>query len=265
MIYETIHAHIRDAIPGPQGEAHPEYEVGQYEAVVAAVDYGLKGLETGDTFSQAIPSATIAQARLAARQGVPLDAVLRRYHAGNAKLFDLIIAEIEHSALAGRPDALRHILAVQATLLDRLTAGIATEYMHEVDDGVKATDRFRAERVGRLLSGVTRDTSGLDYHFDNAWHLCVIAMGGGAEQAVGDLAARLDRQLLSIPRGDEVVVAWLGGPWALDSGEIEAAWTSRDEPGISLTVGESGVGLEGWRLTHRPEPVKLGETDWMRV
>jgi hypothetical protein len=249
MIYDTIHAHVREAIPGPQGEGHAEYEVGLYEAVVAAVDYGLEGLETGDTFSQRIPSATIAQARLAARQGVPLDAVLRRYHAGNAKLIDLIIAEIERSALASRPDTLRRILAVQATLLDRLTADIATEYMREADDGVRASDQFRAQRVARLLSGASRDTSGLDYRFDDAWHLCVVAMGAGAQQAVEDLAARLDRQLLVVSRGDEVVVAWLGGPWPLNSGEVEAA--SPDTLGISFTLGEPGAGLEGWRLSHR--------------
>jgi hypothetical protein len=253
---ETIHTHVRDAVPAPLGSQNVEYEAGQYAAIAEAVDYGLSGIEYGESWSGPVPPATIAQARRAARDGVPLDAVLRRYHAGQAKLADMIIEQAEHSSLSSQPNALRLILSSQATLLDYLTAQIATEYMRESTVVTRSREQHRAERVQRLLVGAAFDTSGLDYEFDRFWHICVIAVGVRAEQALGTLATQLDRQLLPVPRGREIVWGWLGGLRRIPIAEVERV-LAREAPGVTLALGEPGRGIEGWRLTHRQAQAAL--------
>src|SRR4051812_23940055 len=60
----------------------PEYLEGLRAATSAAVDYGFAVLEYGEERAPPPPPVLLAQARLAARYGVGLDTVLRRYSAG---------------------------------------------------------------------------------------------------------------------------------------------------------------------------------------
>src|SRR4051794_73212 len=59
--------------------ADPEYAEGLRGAVSAALDYGLCALELNEEHPPSVPSAVLDQARLAARNRVSLDTVLRRY------------------------------------------------------------------------------------------------------------------------------------------------------------------------------------------
>ena len=71
----------------------------------------------------------LAQARLDARDGVPLDTVLRRYFAGNAVFGDFLVEEAERAEVPS--SALRRLLAAQATLVDRLLAAVSAEHARE--------------------------------------------------------------------------------------------------------------------------------------
>jgi hypothetical protein len=67
-----------------------EYVAGLRAAVAAAVEYALGGIERGERGAGPVPAVAtsrrvlITQARLAARVGVSLDTVLRRYVLGRA-------------------------------------------------------------------------------------------------------------------------------------------------------------------------------------
>jgi hypothetical protein len=108
----------------------PTYAEGLKAAVTAAVDYGLLAIELGEERSSSPPPILLAQARLAARAGVPLDTVLRRYFAGHALLGDFLIEVAEE----GRPltgATLRRLLRAQAALFDGLIATVSEEYGRE--------------------------------------------------------------------------------------------------------------------------------------
>ena len=83
----ALFARVRSVVADSVGDRDPEYVAGLRGAVEAAVDYVLAGLQRGHD-QPAVPEEVLAQARRAARSGVSLDAVLRRYMAGQALLGD---------------------------------------------------------------------------------------------------------------------------------------------------------------------------------
>jgi hypothetical protein len=237
-------------ISDPAEAADPGYVEGLRAAVFAAIDYGLASIESGGRHSQSIPPALLIQARVAARNGVSLDTVLRRYFAGYTLLADFLMQEIEAGDLL-QSTALKHLLGGQAKLFDRLIAAVTEEYTRELEGRLgDSTEERRVERVKRLLSGELIDTSELAYELD-AHHLGAIAAGPGAPEALRNLATALDRRLLLVRRGEGTVWAWLGGRRRTDPAELERK-VSESWPGLlSFAVGEPAQGLAGWRLTHR--------------
>jgi AcrR family transcriptional regulator len=137
-IDEAIFARVSDLAPDAVGLADPGYVAGLRAAITAAVDFVLDGLEQdGESdrseIGQPTPSAVVVQARRAARVGVGLDTVLRRYVAGLAVLEDFVMQEADHSALEGERIALRGVLEASASLLDRLLPSVIGAYMQEVE------------------------------------------------------------------------------------------------------------------------------------
>jgi hypothetical protein len=132
-IDEAIFARVSNVAPDPVGFADPEYLEGLRAAVAAAVDYVLTGIEQVGEASPRIPSAAVAQARRAARAGVSMDVLLRRYVAGHALLGDFVMQETDHSDFVGHRTALRGMLGSSASLLDRLIPSIASAYMQELE------------------------------------------------------------------------------------------------------------------------------------
>ncbi len=135
-IEETIFARVRDGAFDPAGTGDAEYVEGLRAAVVAVVHYGLTGIERGEAYSAVVPSVALAQARRAARAGVGLDTVLRRYVAGHALLEDFVMQEADTSAFIGRRTAVRRVLETSASLLDRLIPSITSTYMQELEPAV---------------------------------------------------------------------------------------------------------------------------------
>jgi DNA-binding PucR family transcriptional regulator len=141
------------------------------------------------------------------------------------------------------------IEAAVSALVERMVASIAEEYEREPERTERSHKGRRAELVQGLLAGTLVDVNELGYELD-AWHLCVIATGAGAEKAVRGLAAALGRELFPVARDGEVC-AWLGGQRKLKIADVERVLTARGLAGVSLAIGETARGLEGWRLTHR--------------
>jgi PucR C-terminal helix-turn-helix domain/GGDEF-like domain len=237
------------AISDPR-EAGPEYVVGLREAVAAALDYGLAAI-AGRAPTGPVPVVLVEQARAAARNGVSLDTVLRRYLAGYTLLCDHLLSEAERDGGAKDHD-LRRALRAQSAQLDRLLAVVTQAYMAEVADRHGTTDRRRAEMVRQLLDGDLVDVSDLGYELDG-WHLGVVAAGPSAPKAIRELAALLERSLLLALPGGETAWAWLGGRHPISAKDIrESSIPSLDRGhSITMAIGEVGEGLDGLRLTHR--------------
>ena len=102
------------AVSDPGKVEDPEYGLGLKEAVSGGLDYAIEGLETGRAGLQPPPSQLLAQARAAARNGVSLDTVLRRYSAGYSVLSDFLVQECQECGISS--EELRKALRAQAAV-----------------------------------------------------------------------------------------------------------------------------------------------------
>jgi PucR C-terminal helix-turn-helix domain/GGDEF-like domain len=242
------------ALADPAEASDPTYSEGLRATVTAAIEYGLATLEAGERRAQPLPAELGTQARLAAKSGVGLEVVLRRYFAGYALLGDFLVAEAQ---AAGVPAAaLQRLLRSQATVFDLLIGAISKEHTAEAKRRALSTMEQRTERVRRLLAGELIDTAELAYDFEG-FHLGLIAAGPGAAEAIRELLPGAGHPRLLLCRDQEVVWAWLGSDVEPDSVELEQSLSPAWPPAASLAIGELGVGLAGWRLTHRQAQAAL--------
>jgi hypothetical protein len=242
------------AIADPKEAADPEYEQGLRAAVSAALDYGLEVVEHGEQRAPRVPVLLLSQARLAARNGVPLDTVLRRYFAGYTLLGDFIVQEAGEIKLGEA--GLKCLLRDQAAMFDRFLVTVSEEHAREAKTPLSTAQR-QVERIECLLAGELIDTSDIPYDFEG-WHLGVIALGPNAAARVRGLARALDLRLLLVNRGDSRTAwAWLGSRRRSDPSALENLAEASMGDGVLLAIGEPGEGLAGWRLTHRQASAAL--------
>jgi AcrR family transcriptional regulator len=153
------------------GAGDAEYVAGLRATVAATVEYALQGIERGEKDgsppTQAIPALASEQARRAARAGVGLDTVLRRYVLGGALLGECIMEEAHRDledwlpTPPSRSSALREALRAQAAALDRLIADVSRAYGEELEraaqtvpaSGDRAPRREHTSRRDRASGG----------------------------------------------------------------------------------------------------------------
>jgi hypothetical protein len=237
------------AIDDPTEVMDPAYVQGLAAALEAALGYGFTGIERGEERVSPIPLAVLAQARLAARNGVGLDTVLRRYFAGYTVVGNCLIEEAEHENWGGA--TLTRLLRLQAETFERLISAIGREFQRaNREDRYETGSRRRRRLVEELLAGQRSEAAELRYGFET-WHLGLIAVGPSAGQSVGAMARSLDAHPLLLERDHETVWAWLGGGRVLERDHFELPRHLHPSIGVRLVVGEPARSLAGWRLTHR--------------
>jgi hypothetical protein len=285
-IEEAIFARVRGLVFEPMGERDMEYLAGLRATVAVAVGYGLSGIEGGEAGSVSVPGEVLEQARLAARNGISLDVVLRRYIAGNALLWDYIMQEATRAELAGEGEGLREMLRAQSSLFDALVILVAGAHTSELQRTNSSGELRLEEQVRMLLAGRPVEPAGLGYELEGE-HLGVIAVGPGGREALGDMAESLGCGLLCVPCERETVWAWLGGgrcalpaaglehllaaqagaPGGAAGADTGADRVGSEARGVMFAVGESARGLAGWRLTHRQAQAALlvARRRWCRL
>lgn len=237
------------SIADPTDAADPEYLHGLRSALAASLEYGFAAVENGETSSPLLPPVLLSQARLAARNGVSLDTVLRRYFAGFTLFGDFVLQEAE-AEVPLRGTSLHRLLQTQTVEFDRLLSAVSEEYVREAASQPGSRAERRVAQVKRLLDGELLDTRGLDYDF-HAHHLGVVVAGAGGAEFIRALARDLDRRLLLVPAGEGTVWGWLGGRTRIDLNHFERTVSDAGLKYVSLAVGEPGEDLVGWQLTHR--------------
>lgn len=244
-IEDTVYNRVLKMADPTEGD-DPEYRAYLRATVAESIDYALLGIERGEEWEGTIPEAAAVQARRAARNGVKLDAILRRYAAG-----DRLVGEFVVDEAAKLPnEAMRHLMRAQGPHVDRMMASVATEYMDELERIRRSPAQRIAERVQRLLTSDSPvDAAGLDYELD-AWHLGLVVTGSRPDVAARTLAAGLNRQSLVVAQGNDSAWAWLGGRERLAVIEVERYQAAGVLGDATLAVGEPRRGIEGWRLTH---------------
>jgi PucR-like helix-turn-helix protein/diguanylate cyclase with GGDEF domain len=243
------------SVSDPLEAEDASYAQGLRAAVGTAVDYGLSAISAGQRRAPPVPAELLAQARLAARTGVSLDTVLRRYFAGFALLGDFMIEEAQEGGLFDG-QTVQRMLGGLSGILDRLVAAVSDEYARAAPGASGSTEERRASHVRRLLAGEFLDASELAYDFEGH-HLGLVAFGPGVGETLQELAARLDRRLLSIAAREQMQWAWLGSGKATDPEELRAIAAEELTEESRVAIGEPSQGMEGWRLTHRQAKAAL--------
>lgn len=243
------------AIAEPIEAADPQYADGLRSAVSAALDYGFAAIEHGEREAPPVPTSLLAQARLAARNGVNLDTVLRRYFAGYTLFGDYLVQEAGGDPnLTG--EELKRLLRAEAVFFDRLVVAVSEEYGREDKSRPEGSAQRREALVKRLLAGEPVDASKLGYELD-AWHLSAVATGPDAEGVLRELLGALDCRMLLVGREEGEAWAWMGARQRPDPADVGESGAAMDRPGISLAIGEPGRGLVGWRMSHRQAKAAL--------
>ncbi len=251
-IVEALLARVQESVRDPLASGDSEYAAGLRDTVAAIVDYVLDGVEAEEAWRGALPAVTVEQARRAARGGVALNTVLRRYVAGHALLGDIVMEEAREL----NADAIRHLLGAQSALLQRLIAEVTGAYEDELNRIRRSPAQRRAELVQRLLAGEPVELAEFDYPFE-ASHLGLIATGTGAREAVLALGAHLEQRVLAVARGPDAVWAWFGATRATTVQEVRRRMGAVAPDTVSFALGEPAAGIEGWRLTHRQAQAAL--------
>jgi hypothetical protein len=216
------------------------------------VEVIIQTIAAGRPPDRPVPQVAIDQARLTAKNGVPLTVVLCRYHAGSVVTKRIVGTEIK------RDDGLtdRQRLAVSESisqaldaLLELLMRAIGDEYQRELESVTGSREQRRAELVRALLSGADVNSEALGYELD-ATHLGLIATGAGAEEAIRRLAGVLDRELLMVSSGEQTVEAWLGGRGPIPADGLSRPLSDGAFSSVCLALGDWAKGRRGFRLTH---------------
>lgn len=242
-IEESITSRVM-AISEPGPGQSLDYRDGLRAAVAEALAWGVGAIEHGQDWDAPVPIAATGQAKRAARSGVSLETVLRRYSAGDREL-RVYVAEEAH----GLPHMFRReIERTQGGPVDRLMEAVASEYGREVERMQRSPTSPLEERVRRLLEGDLTVDLLPDYDL-RARHIAAVVDDPTAERTLRQMAKVLDARLLLARNIRPYSCAWLSRRGGLSVAEVERCYAELGASAL-FALGESRTGVEGWRLTH---------------
>lgn len=240
---------------GPGEAADLEYRDGLRQAVEVAIDYAIDALEQPAGEVGPAPLILLAQAKLAARHGVPLETVLRRYLAGHSLIGDFIVDEGERIELPA--GVLRGVLRNQAAVTDQVVADISASYLREAAQArPRSNGQRQTEMVRRLLNGELVDPAGLEYDL-GGWHLAVVVRGPDKDAVLDTLTHSFDARRLVVTPEDHTTWFWLGARGRLDPAAVQRAARQSPVEEAWVGIGEAAMELEGWRQSHEQAEAAL--------
>ena len=242
------------SVVDPADATDSTYAIGLRAALAAALDYGLEAIAAPDAEPGPVPAAMRSQARLAARNGVSLDTVIRRYNSGHAFLADTLLQEaVEAGASAAEVKASLRSLAAH---YDRILAAVGEEHGRQSEAVALDPSRRRVELLRLLLAGQLNEAPDLPYEFD-AHHLALVTSGPAASEALKQFGRHYDHRLLIACPDELTAWAWLGSRRAYGERELDLVRSYFWPDGLRVGCGEPGYGLLGWRLSHRQAAAAL--------
>jgi hypothetical protein len=206
------------------------------------------------------PPDAIAYAREFVHRGLTIDALLRAYHVGHATFFDNWVAGVHEEVTDPKWLARAVELGANWTFeyVQALNRELVIGFTEERERWVRSAAAIRTDTVRALLGGEPIDqqlaAQRLSYQLDR-YHLAYVVWSeedddGDLYAALEDTASDLAREAgagrpLVVALGPRLVCAWVGAPEPFDMVVARVAGAPR------VAFGSTGVGLEGFRCSHR--------------
>lgn len=224
-----------------------EYQDGFRRAIHAAGDFAVSIVEKEGEIPP-IPVALLSQARLAARNAVGLDTIVRRYSAG-AALFEIyIVGEINQEDWS--VSAWQRLAYDRVAAVDSLIAATTEEHRREQSVQRHASLDRALMPIRCILDGESPERFDIGYSFE-ADHVALVAGEAGADAPIRALATLLDGRLLAVQPNNHSTWGWIGCREDIGRERVAAAARACWPGDIPLGLGEPSHGLAGWRLSHR--------------
>lgn len=223
-------------------------------AVTEAVNMLVAAIEQDEGWTPTVPPVVAELIQLAARNGAPLEGVLRGFSIVSTGFMEFLADGFTDRERA--QEVLRHGVHLQTMNNDRLMAAFAAVYEEEMERLRRTAAHDLALRVRGVLDGDLAESADLGYDLD-AWHTGLVAVGAKADVACQGLAQHLGCEVLSVPGAGGKIWAWLGSTRRIAFDRLSRAAASALAESVSLAVGEPHKGIEGWRLTHREAQLAL--------
>ncbi|WP_205696474.1 CdaR family transcriptional regulator [Conexibacter sp. SYSU D00693] len=265
---------VSGAMAREMRDAIPELPEALWPDIVRTCDAHVRRvallLEDGRDPSDArAPEEALAFSREAVRQGVALEAVLRKYRVGHA-VFSRELLALLHERLSHEPDELASAVVTVSdwtfAYVDAVLPEVIEAFQAERESWVRSASAVRVEEVHRILDGRTTDgeqaSRRLGYELDQQ-HLALVCWDvrgrfedgvvGALEHLARDVAkAAGGTRVLAVPLGGTLVAAWAGvrgGEPDVDA--VSAAFAAYGPgAGVGLAVGDPHHGVEGFRRSH---------------
>jgi sugar diacid utilization regulator len=213
------------------------------------------------------PGEALYYAREAARQGVPLEGLMRKYRVGHAVFWRLFLERVQQ-AIPGHDELAAAItLASDWTFayIDKMSGAISEAYMAERERWVRSAAAVRTEEVRRILDGNRVDeaesSQRLRYELRRR-HLAFVIWGdeatdagrqlGTFERLAHDLGRALgSSDVLCVPLGGLVLACWAGLRSDPDAAALQALIGSDAAArGARVALGDPHDGVAGFVRSH---------------
>lgn len=230
--------------PGIVGDLSHEYADGVERVLESVLDYVFACLNAGSTAVEPVPMVPLEQARRAAKAGVGLDVVLRRYTAGDRALRRILACELAGLDRAIVDDV--HIVADEA--IDSVMRCVAAEFDAEAARLSRLSNPVLIQALGLLKEEV--HVAELDGYLLDRWHIGLVSDATVPRAGLLRLARGFGAQSLVVDSQLGQSWVWIGTNQPIVAAGVEAALTKIfDQRGV-FGLGEPRKGIAGWRLTH---------------
>lgn len=221
------------------------------ETIPAALEAILYGLANQVDVEDAVPTALLRQARLAAQANVSLHALLRRQRVAQATMWDAFLQAAQRAVDEDelRSATLRRISQYHFAWNDHVVATLISEYEAEHRAYfTRHSDRKKRAMVNAVLAGSPPDERALGYPMQGR-HLSVIAWGEKPDVAIKHIASRLSAKYLIVSGIDDAFFGWFRRATRSTGADDNLAGVELPA-NTQIACGQYANNVEGFRASH---------------
>ncbi len=244
----TMLPRMRAEVPDFDVGSRPELRDAERASIYGNIRAVLRALG-GDRIQPDAPAEAMEEARITARAGVPLEALLHTYRVGHAVVWERALDVVEELDARSRHAVLRIGSHWLFGYVDAIAKQVTKEYIRERDRIMRSSIERRVQLVRDILDGATIDVGELGYDLE-VEHLALVVQGPEAEAWLDELSSQLHRRLLTISVSDQVVWGWLGARRESDTHDWRRLAGVNVPEDTCAAFGEPRWGAEGFRRSH---------------